>query len=280
MNVTDSQRASSASTLVLGGLAANLGLTLLSFVVGKLVPGSSEGAWPMIEELLWLGAMVTAATGLFQLSALVEDGLALRTAAAALLVQAVFELAFTLAKDKIGGPIAYDVSMLISLATRGVLIFALVQATLKTHAWVLPVLGTVAALSLMRTGLSIAIQHQLIGYEVYRYPGVSIAMPLVSLFNAGGFVVAAFALKGAVSSSPNNTPALMAAAGLRPAEPEPVAPGADFLVGGILLAVGVGVTVISLTAASNGGRYVVATGAIGVGLGRIIRGFIRLAKSP
>jgi hypothetical protein len=42
--------------------------------------------------------------------------------------------------------------------------------------------------------------------------------------------------------------------------------------------VGIGVTVVSMEAASNGGRYVVATGAIGVGLGRIIRGFIRAGR--
>ena len=273
------QRASSASTLVLGGLAANLGLTFLSLVIGKLVPGSYEGSWPIIEELLWLGAVGTLAVGLFQLSAVVMDGLLLRAAAGALLVQAVVDLAMTLAKDKIGGPIVYDGSMVLSLVTRGLLIAALVQATLKTHAWVLPLLCTVAVLTLARTGMTIAIQHQLLSYEIYRNPMFSVAMPLASLFNAGAFVVAAIALKGAVVSSPNNTQALAAAAGLRPAEPEPVAPAADFLVGGILLAVGVGVTAISLSTASNGGRYVVATGAIGVGLGRIIRGFVRLAKS-
>ncbi len=273
------QRAASASTLVLGGLAANLGLTFLSLVISKLVPGSYEGPWPMIEELLWLGAVGTLTVGLFQLSAVVMDGLLLRAAAGALLVQAVVDLAMTLAKDKIGGPLVYDGTMLLSLVTRGLLIAALVQATLKTHAWVLPLLGTVAVLSLARTGMTIALQHQVLSYEIYRSPLFSLAVPLASVFNAGALMVAAMALKSAVVGSPNNTQALVAAAGLRPAEPEPVAPAADFLVGGILLAVGVGVTVISLSSASNGGRYVVATGAIGVGLGRLVRGFIRLAKA-
>lgn len=60
---------------------------------------------------------------------------------------------------------------------------------------------------------------------------------------------------------------------------EATSPISDFLVGGILLAVGIGVTVASLAAASDGGRYVVATGAIGVGLVRIICGFVRLGRS-
>ncbi len=71
----------------------------------------------------------------------------------------------------------------------------------------------------------------------------------------------------------------MAQAGLRPATEVPVSPLADFLVGGLLLAVGLGVTVVSMEAASNGGRYVVATGAIGVGVGRLIRGLIRLGRA-
>lgn len=45
------------------------------------------------------------------------------------------------------------------------------------------------------------------------------------------------------------------------------------------MAVGLGVTVVSMEAASNGGRYVVATGAIGVGVGRLIRSLdARLAQ--
>lgn len=273
------QRASSASTLVLGGLAANLGLTFLSLVISKLVPGSYEGPWPMIEGLLWLGAAGTLAVGLFQLSSVVTHGLMLQAAAVTLLVQAVIDLVATLASEKLGGPAVYDATSVFSLVTRGLLIVALVQATLKTHAWVLPLLGTVGVLTLARTGLSIAVQHQFVSYEVYRNPLFAVAMPLVSLFNAGALLVAAIALKGAVAGSPNNPQALVAAAGLRPSEPEPVAPGADFLVGAILLAVGIGVTVFSLSTASNGGRYVVATGAIGVGLGMIIRGFIRLARA-
>jgi hypothetical protein len=98
----------------------------------------------------------------------------------------------------------------------------------------------------------------------------------VSLFNVVAMLVVMLAVKAAVSGA-SVVPA-GAAAGLVPSPEVPESPAADFVVGGILLLVGVGVTVVSLAAASNGGRYLVATGAIGVGLGRLIRGFIRLAK--
>jgi hypothetical protein len=53
----------------------------------------------------------------------------------------------------------------------------------------------------------------------------------------------------------------------------------DFLVGGIFLLVGLGVTAMSFSAsASTGGRYIVATGAIAVGVVRLVRGLVRLGK--
>lgn len=290
MNVTDSQRATSAATLVLGGLGANLGLTLLSYLVNFVMPGSYDGPWPMIEELLWLGAVAVLVVGMFQLAGSVDDGAVLRIAAGVLIFNALIDTGLTLFMRRgesgisVGmlGPYISDASILLSIAARGMLIFALVQLTMKTHAWVLPLLGTVAVLTVMRSALSVAMMHQVVDYELYRNPAYRFGMPLVSLFNAGGLLVAAFALKAAVAGAvpgASNTPALVAAAGLRPAEPEPVSPASDFLVGGILLVVGIGVTAVSLSAASNGGRYVVATGAIGVGLGRIIRGLIRMGRT-
>ena len=172
-----------------------------------------------------------------------------------------------------------DGSLLLSLVSRGLLILVMVQLTMRTHAWVLPLLGMVALLSVMRSAFSAAMQHQLVDYELYRQPLYRFAMPIVSLFNACALAAGGFAVKAVASSGPTmSTPELVAAAGLRPAEPERLSPATDFLVGGILLMVGIGVTVVSMQAASNGGRYIVATGAIGVGIGRIIRGFIRMAR--
>lgn len=280
MNVTDSQRASSAALLMVGSLAASVGLTLLFYAVGAFAPGGYDSPFRLVEEALWLVVMAVLVVGLLQLAAAVDDPLWLRAAAVAFIVSSLFDVVNTLLVPKLGlgGPLFFDFSMLSSLVARGLLMFCLVRLTMKTHAWVMPLLGTVALLILTRTAFSVASIHRLVPTDLYLSPLYRYVMPLVSLFNAVAILIAALAVRAAVSGAPN-TPALVAAAGLQPGPAEPTSPVSDFLVGGILLAVGIGVTVVSLAAASDGGRYVVATGAIGVGLVRIIRGFVRLGRS-
>jgi hypothetical protein len=55
-------------------------------------------------------------------------------------------------------------------------------------------------------------------------------------------------------------------------------PGRDIAIGAIWLGAGLLVTLVSYSAAAseNGGRYVVATGAIAYGLSRLVRGFVKL----
>jgi hypothetical protein len=284
MNVTDSQKASSGAVLMLGALGANLVLTLLSFTVGWLLSNSSEGPFRIIEELLWLGAVGVLVAGLFQLSQAVDEPTLLHAAIAALILNSLVDTVMTLLgrqlEEQLGlvGLLANDGSMAFALISRFLLLVALARLSMKTHAWVVPLLGTVALFTLMRTAFSVAAIHRVINIELYSSPAYRVGMPLVSLFNAVAFIVAALAVKSAVAGGPN-TQRLVADAGLRPSAPTPMAPGADFLVGGILLAVGIGVTTVSMASASNGGRYVVATGAIAVGIGRIIRGFIRLGRA-
>ena len=172
-----------------------------------------------------------------------------------------------------------DGSTLLSVFARAMLLLCIARLAMKDHAWVLPLLATVALLTLLRSAFSLASIHHLTPDGLHSSAIYRFMFPLVSFFNATALVVAAAALKASVAGGSQNTPALVAAAGLQPAPAAPVAPAADFLVGGILLAVGIGVTGVSLAAASNGGRYVVATGAIAVGAGRIIRGFVRLGRS-
>jgi hypothetical protein len=283
MNVTDSTRASSATLLLVGSLAANVGLTVLSYTVNWLVPGSWEGGFPLIQELLWMVAVAVLVVGLFQLSAAVDEPMMLQVTGIAFIVNALVDLGVTLLPRSglnFGDltQLVYDASSLLSLGARGLLLFCLARLTMKTHAWVVPLLGTVALLTLVRSAFSLAAVHRAVPTDLFLTPLYRYVMPLVSLFNAVSILVAALALKGAVSGAPN-TPALVAAAGLQPASAEAPSPVSDFLVGGILLAVGIGVTVVSLAAASDGGRYVVATGAIGVGLVRVIRGFVRLGRA-
>lgn len=283
MNATDSQKASTGTALVLAGLVANLGLTVLSYAVSYLVPHSYDGLYPIIEDLLWLGAVGVLAAGLFQLSWATHQLTLLQVTAAALVVNALVDSASTVLRLKFEtvvnafGPLLYDGTATFSLVARCLLLWCLVRLSMKTHAWVLPLLATVGLLTVMRTALSLAMMHNLID-GLYSSPVFRFGTLLLSLFNAGALVVGALAVKASMSATPD-TPGLVAAAGLRPSPAAPEAPIADFLVGGILLAVGVGVTVVSLAASSNGGRYVVATGAITVGIVRIIRGFVRMARA-
>ena len=283
MNVTDGPRATSAAVLVLAGLAANVGLTVLSYAVNAVSRSDFDSPIRLVEEGLWLIAVGVLVMGLLNLSAAVDEPVWLRAAALTFIVHSLLDLANTLLMTRLGlsGPVISDVSMLLLLGARGLLIFCIVRLTMKDHAWVMPLLGTVVLLTLMRTAFSVASIHHLAPTDFYLSPVFRLLFPAVSLFNATAMVFSAFALKASVSAAGGgpSTAQLVADAGLRPGPATPVAPAADFLVGGILLAVGIGVTFVSLAAASNGGRYVVATGAIAVGVGRIIRGFIRLGRS-
>jgi hypothetical protein len=148
---------------------------------------------------------------------------------------------------------------------------------MQTRAWVLPLLALAWLFSAVRFITSIAVAHTEHGYELYSNPVWRYGTVAASFFGAIAVLVAAVAVHQVVSGV-TATPATAQAGLVPPPVVEAPNPTADFLVGGILLVVGIGVTVVSMQAASNGGRYVVATGAIGVGLGRIIRGFVRLAK--
>ena len=81
MNVTDSQRASSAALLMVGSLAASVGLTLLFYAVGAFAPGGYDSPFRLVEEALWLVVMAVLVVGLLQLAAAVDDPLWLRAAA-------------------------------------------------------------------------------------------------------------------------------------------------------------------------------------------------------
>jgi hypothetical protein len=59
--------------------------------------------------------------------------------------------------------------------------------------------------------------------------------------------------------------------------PSTVSAGREILIGSIFLLGGLAVTLISYSSAANGGRYVVASGAIAFGLVRLIRGLVRIS---
>jgi hypothetical protein len=290
MRVTDSTRAASAGQLFFIAFAANLGLTVLFYLVNWIVPGAYEGPWPLIQEVLWLGVGGMVVVSLFQLSQALDDRAFPVLVAVGWIFSTLVDLVGTLAMHSMRGgdsflpaavsTLLFDVSSLITLLARAALFVFIARLTMDTRAWVMPVLGVSFLLMLARTALSFALSHDLGGRDLLMHPAYRFASLGMGLFNSIAILAAAWAVRETLQSAPGASGVpFTAQAGLVPSAPEPISPAADFLIGGILLAVGIGVTVVTMSAASGGGRYVVATGAIGVGIGRIIRGVIRSAKS-
>lgn len=278
--------------LLIVAFAANLGLLALSYAVSFAVEDSWKGPWPIIEELMWLGVSVLAVVGLLQIASVVEEKALPILSAVGWIVMALADLAATLfmhftMNQEEGhrldlpselGTLVYDASTLLSLGSRAVLFFFFIKVTLSTRAWVTPLLAIAFLFALLRNGLTLVISHTHSGYELYSNPVFRYGTMFATIYGGVVSIVAAWAVmqtfKGISAAPPT------AQQGLQPAiETAPASPQLDFVIGGILLVVGIALTLISMEAASNGGRYVVATGAIAVGLGRIIRGFIRLGRS-
>lgn len=297
MRATDSERAGAASMLLVVAFGLDLGLMVLGYAVRFVKPDLMSRPLFLIEELAWLVIAMVVIVGLLQLASLVtEKSLAVVTAIAWVgmaLMDLASALTLHLATSFDGDPsrfhlpseistLIFDLSTLVSLAARGVLFFFFIRVTLKTSAWVLPVLATTYLFSLVRNGMYLVVNHSGgSGYELYKSDAWRYGSMIAGLLSAIALLASAIAvhqtLKGQAPGLEQPRQGELTGQGV--VATPPAAPGMDFLVGGILLLVGVVVTVISMEAASSGGRYVVATGAIGVGLGRIIRGFIRLAKS-
>lgn len=280
----DASRSPAAATLVVGALAAHAVMTLLSSVVaGFLIQNLGIQAWSIGSLVVWLVLDATLVVGLLQLAGSVgaeHAGLVKLTAFGFLAVMGLDLVMVLLEQASLahrGMVLFYDVNLLVSLVVRGLLLLLFARVAGKTQAWVLPLVALVALLTVARSAFTVASMHQLISTELRSTALYRFVLPAMSVFNASAVLACGFALRSAVSGGPQ-VQAVVAAAGLQPAPAQPIHPGADLLVGGILLAVGVGVTMISFSSASGGGRYVIATGAIGVGLVRLIRGLVRLGR--
>jgi hypothetical protein len=285
MTVTDPAKANSAAFLMLGALAAHAGFTLLTMAISGLVMGAlGPQAWLLASELVWLAIYGALAVALFQLGASLQDedaaivrfaGLAVAgTVVLNLLIFGVGETHLLPGTAMTG---LYALNLAATVAMKGVLLFAFVKVAGKTQAWITPLAMLVAVLMVVRSGFTMASLFQFVSPEFRRSVVMTLVLPGLSAVHVLGLFAVGFGVKQAIGAAPQSE-AVRAAAGLQPMAPVPVSPAADFVVGGILLAVGIGVSMVSYSSASGGGRYVVATGAIGVGIGRIIRGLIRLSK--
>jgi len=117
----------------------------------------------------------------------------------------------------------------------------------------------------------------LLPYDTYR--AVFLQNPVIGpvlswsrlAFAAAHALTAVLAL-GLVARSAASSPADAQPA----ATPAKASPQRDMLVGGLWLAGGLIVTLVSYSSASGGGRYVITTGAIAYGLVRVVRGMMKM----
>ncbi|MFO0596682.1 MAG: hypothetical protein U0228_15300 [Myxococcaceae bacterium] len=287
---TDVQRAREASTFMVGVFAAQLAMTVLSRIIAWLVPSSWDGPWPIAEELLWLALSVATIVAVLRLGgALVDRSLALITAGV-WVVMAIFDVAgafiFHLERTAsfipgVVSKLVTDLQFLVTLGARALLFVLFSKLTMQTRAWVMPLLGVAWLLSAARFAMVIAITHGLAGPDLYRDPLWRYGGLFSAFFGTVVTLAAAWAVRAVAFESTSGAQAVPPREVGNHAPPldETASPTGDFVFGAILLLVGIGVTMVSMSAASNGGRYLVATGAIGTGIGRLIRGFIRLSRS-
>ncbi|MDP3235079.1 MAG: hypothetical protein Q8N26_20010 [Myxococcales bacterium] len=280
MTITNQPAALRGANLLLGYAIGSAFGWVVSVVLSRVFASSNFEALQAAEQLLWLGLSVVLAVGVILIATAVDRPALAWTLVAVVAIGSMFDLSFTLlrlfAKDSfhLWSLLSWP-SMLLGLAERVVLLIFLVRLCGAAKPWALMVAlvgGASAALRTMTSALFPFLMAQFGGMLSW-YPSFGGVLGLIGLGSVLALVIGA---RTTIAQSVSGAGSPVVAAAVEP----PASPAADFGIGGVLLALGVGVSVASYAAASSGagGRYVVATGFIGVGLGRLIRGLIRLSK--
>ncbi|MDP3501395.1 MAG: hypothetical protein Q8S33_13700 [Myxococcales bacterium] len=280
MTITNQPAALRGANLLLGYAIGSAFGWVVSVVLSRVFASSNFEALQAAEQLLWLGLSVVLAVGVILIATAVDRPALAWTLVAVVAIGSMFDLSFTLlrlfAKDSfhLWSLLSWP-SMLLGLAERVVFLVFLVTLCGPAKPWALFVALVAGAGSALRTLTSVLFTLQVIefGQVMSWYPYFTATLGLVGLGSVLALVIGA---RSTIAQSTSSVGSPVAATAVEP----PASPAADFGIGGVLLALGVGVSVASYAAASSGagGRYVVATGFIGVGLGRLIRGLIRLSK--
>jgi hypothetical protein len=276
-------------TLALGWAIASVVLLVANTLVYRVFALGRLEALQAGFELLWLAASVVLAVGILFIGTSVDRPALAWVLVGLIAVSSLLDLAFTLMR--VLAPDSHQLWSLVSipsslfgLAERVVFLVLFVQLCGPKHPWALVVALVSGGLGALRTLISFTLPYVVAnsgtGFLTSWYPWVMSVTSLITSVASLLLVLAARAQIERSTSSPSPN-AVASARSLATAEPAPN-PAADFGIGAVLLLVGIGVSVASYTAASSagGGRYVVATGFIGVGLGRLIRGLIRSSKAP
>lgn len=284
MTITNQPVALRGVNLAAGYAVASAVLLVLNMVVYRVLSMGRVESVQAGFELLWLGAAVVLAVAvIFIGTAIDRPGLAwalVGLIAVSSLLSLGFTLARTFAADKYWLWSLFSVpSSLFGLAERIVFVVFFVQLCGPKHPWALMVGLVSGGIGVLRTVFSLALPLIIsrIGGEglMTWYPWV---LGVMSLLGTGTMVALVFAARAQIMNSSSEAAAPRPVTGEAP----PPSPAADFGIGAVMLVVGIGVSVASYAVASSGsggGRYLIATGFIGVGIGRLIRGLIRLSKA-
>lgn len=286
MKITNQPAALRGATLVVVHAIAGSALWLLNSVVLRLF---SEGRHEAIDgalTLAWLGLAVLLAVGVIFIGT-ASDRPGFAWALVALIgVGELFSLAFSLSRLFAPGEFrlfsALSVpSTLIGIAERVVFLVFFVALCGPRRPWALIVALVGGGLSVLRSVFFLVLPF-VGGTGLLLSPAYPWVLGVLGLVSMGTTLALSLGARASIADGSVLADGPGGAAVERPeVEERPANPGADFAIGAVLLAVGIGVTVMSYAAASSGGggRYVIATGLIGVGLGRLIRGLVRLSKS-
>ncbi|MGV3625001.1 MAG: hypothetical protein ACO1OB_29545 [Archangium sp.] len=289
MRIVDAARARSAFNLLFIAAAVNAGGYLANVALSRMVPMLFGTATEYAFHVFWLGVSVLWAVALTQVALSVAEPMVPWLAVGLVGVNAALDLLLTLLSateslSSLGGwNLVNALSILLSLAERAVVLWIFVSVAMARFAWTVPVAGTVLLASVARHALTFAMTLRLIDVSsLYASGWYAIVTLCIGLLNTSLTLLLAWTARNAVNDTTGGVTPVMPPTehGLHapPMEETPASPAADFAIGGVILAIGIAVTLISASTASNGGRYIVAIGAIAVGIGRIIRGFIRLAR--
>lgn len=284
MIITNQPVALRGANLAAGYAIASVVLLVLNTLVYRVFSLGRVESLQAGFELLWLAAAVVLAVGvIFIGTAIDRPGLAwalVGLIAMSSLLSLGFTLARTFAPDSYRLWSLFSVpSNLFALAERIVFVVLFVQLCGPKHPWALMAGLVAGGLGVLRTIISFALPFMMSmvgggsGLTTW-YPWV---LGVMGLLTTAATLVLVLAARAQIANSSSETAAPRA-------EPTvaPVSPAADFGIGAVMLVVGIGVSVASYAVASSGsggGRYLIATGFIGVGIGRLIRGLIRLSRA-
>ncbi|PZR06690.1 MAG: hypothetical protein DI536_29695 [Archangium gephyra] len=239
------------------------------------------GAQTLALPVTWLVASGLVTVGLVQL-ALTEASAELLWAAAALVaINASFDFA-TLALLRtddvrlVSSPLmslVSNVGLFSSLLERAAVAWVLFRLANHRSAWALLFAVATFGAVLVRTAYGAALAWGLISTDWVS----ATVMSSTSLVSAGSaLALALWARSNARELTVPGVPPREQGLHAPTAAADRVNPASDFLVGGGMLLIGVVMTTVTVSSASNGGRYIVATGAMTVGVARLIRGVLRL----